>query len=210
MTVQQTPLDVTYKGCENVLAEAVSNNQVFHLVVHLGDAEEGIAGYRLEKTARAGGYVLPDGHGKLPDASTQPTYWNDNNSLESSVRMADVHVRWQSERPVSRNPHAPDIAGGPREMLTSVQDSLLIASTDAGHSLCEYLFYSSLAYLRHTGNEGVPWHDRTTVEFLHIPDNNDEARIIEGRDVVMSLVYSIIDSRRQRDGDYNEEGIALA
>lgn len=78
-------------------------------------------------------------------------------------------------------------------------------SEDAGHFVCEYLFFASLANTQvTTKREGIQWEHRTTVELLQVPTTCDTANIEKGRDVVVSLIYAIIDSRRQRDGDYDE------
>lgn len=86
------------------------------------------------------------------------------------------------------------------------KDQMLRASEDAGGYLCEYILYSSLAFLKHKGNAEIAWPNRTSVEFLHLPEGEDDASVEKGCEVAIKLILSLIDSRRQRDGDYDADG----
>lgn len=45
------------------------------------------------------------------------------------------------------------------------------------------------------------------MELLNIPAANDKASIEKGREIVIALIYALIDSRRQRDGDYDDHTV---
>lgn len=91
-------------------------------------------------------------------------------------------------------------------MLRREQDKTTVrVSEDAGKSLSEYLYYSTLAYYNHMRNNDLPWYERTTVALMRAPMALDSKSIERGRLAVTSLIYSLIDSRRMRDGDHDEE-----
>ena len=76
-------------------------------------------------------------------------------------------------------------------------------SSDAGHYVCDYLYYGSLARLHHEGNEKRPWQGRMTVVFLHVPYVSGAEAIEKGRDVTVALIRALVDSRRARADDYD-------
>jgi hypothetical protein len=55
----------------------------------------------------------------------------------------------------------------------------------------------------HVGN-GLAWQERTLVSCMIMPNDTSEEALERGKDVVISLIYALIDSRRYRDGDYDE------
>ena len=74
--------------------------------------------------------------------------------------------------------------------------------------MCDYQFYSSLARSLHVqvNDPKLTWKDRTMVSFMHVPIANDAKSVEKGREIAIGLIYALIDSRRSRDGDYDEDG----
>ncbi len=63
-------------------------------------------------------------------------------------------------------------------------------SEDAGHYLCDFIYYSSLAQLWKENPQG-----ERQVVFLHVPVQSDEASIEKGRTVLIELIRSMVRSR---------------
>jgi len=62
-------------------------------------------------------------------------------------------------------------------------------SEDAGRYLCDFIYYSSLAYLTRKEEE-------RRVVFLHVPVNSDEVAIQTGVDITVELIRAIVQSGR--------------
>lgn len=60
-------------------------------------------------------------------------------------------------------------------------------SEDAGRYLCDFIYYSSLAYLTKKDE------DRQVV-FLHVPVESDEVAIQTGTEVTIGLIRAIVES----------------
>lgn len=88
---------------------------------------------------------------------------------------------------------------------TRCQNEDVRISEDAGRYICEYQLYASLAHMSHVGNGKLPWKERTTVAFMHVPKCAAAGveKLERSREVAIGLIYSLIDSRRSRDGDYD-------
>ncbi|CAK4031767.1 peptidase C15, pyroglutamyl peptidase I [Lecanosticta acicola] len=71
----------------------------------------------------------------------------------------------------------------------------LQASNDAGHYLCDYIYFNSLAYFgRKSGvMEGGEAKDRPVL-FLHVPAESDGDMIDRGRAVALALIRAMADS----------------
>jgi len=76
-------------------------------------------------------------------------------------------------------------------------------SDDPGRYLCDYIYYTSLAHFHHNSDVHLPWHEKTSVVFLHVPAEA-ESSIETGREITIALIRALIDSRRMRQDDYNE------
>lgn len=64
------------------------------------------------------------------------------------------------------------------------------ASDDAGHYLCDFIYYSSLAHFWRKGKgEG-----ERKVVFLHVPPESDEEVLDKGREVTLALVRAMVES----------------
>lgn len=64
-------------------------------------------------------------------------------------------------------------------------------SDDAGHYLCDFIYYSSLA---HRWREGK---DRP-VTFLHVPSDASERAVGMGRELAIGLIRSLVESEVAR------------
>jgi pyrrolidone-carboxylate peptidase len=71
-------------------------------------------------------------------------------------------------------------------------------SEDAGHYLCDFTYFSSLAYLYRMGM-------RRRVLFLHVPSDASEHSVALGRELVLQLVRSIVESELAKGGGFKME-----
>lgn len=85
-------------------------------------------------------------------------------------------------------------------------------SEDAGHYLCDFIYYSSLAELYNKGmregeGEGEgEWEGRKKVIFLHVPSDASEGAVLRGRELLLQLVRGVVESELERKKDKNKEG----
>jgi pyroglutamyl-peptidase len=69
------------------------------------------------------------------------------------------------------------------------QNADIRVSEDAGRYLCDFIYYSSLAYLEKSREE-------KRVVFLHVPIEADEAALKTGVDVTIELIRAMVQSGR--------------
>jgi pyroglutamyl-peptidase len=62
-------------------------------------------------------------------------------------------------------------------------------SEDAGRYLCDFIYYSSLAYLTKKEEE-------RRVIFLHVPVESDEAAVNTGVEATIELIRALVQSRQ--------------
>ena len=155
----------------------------FDMVVHMGIASTRPY-YSIETHGHRDGYdehkfgdvlgeKLPDGFGKA--------HWPDcPEILHTSFDCDDILRRWKQ--------HVLPLHS------TDGRDVDLRLSDDAGHFMCDFIYFSSLAtYYRHHGrNED----GERPVIFLHIPAESEEEDILRGQEVTMALIQSMAESRR--------------
>jgi pyroglutamyl-peptidase len=67
----------------------------------------------------------------------------------------------------------------------------LRVSEDAGHYLCDFIYFSSLAHL---------WKQQRPkkVVFLHVPLHSDEQSIKRGVELVLTLIRSLVESELEK------------
>jgi pyroglutamyl-peptidase len=76
----------------------------------------------------------------------------------------------------------------------SLKDNLdLRISEDAGRYLCDFIYFSSLAHLSKAK-------ESQRVVFLHVPSDYSEQAITSGRELVLQLIKSIVESELARKG----------
>ena len=149
------------------------------VVIHIGMAGPQLQ-YSLEKLGHR------DGYGKYKDVDNEPCgdeerrekegsewVWDGcPDRLETDFDTEDVLRRWRKHCPAHRH--------------------YLKMSTDAGHFLCDFIYFSSLAYL-YKRNE------QRRVVFLHVPSDGSEEALERGREVVVKLIRSLVESELERE-----------
>ena len=171
------------------------------LVVHIGMAGPRLV-YSLERIGHRNTYRMRDVDGKLPD-DDRPRHecggkgedQDDDDedggegrgdekggkrfrnrddcsfrgcpeTLETAFDVADVWQRWKQLLP--------------RDVETRV-------SSDAGRYLCDFVFFSSLAYLYRKK-------ETRRVVFLHVPCDASDAMVARGRNVTINLIRALVES----------------
>ncbi|KAJ9139162.1 Pyroglutamyl peptidase type [Pleurostoma richardsiae] len=129
--------------------------------------------YALERVGHRDGYGMRDVDGKLLRDEERRLeegagwVWHGcPPALETELDAEDVMERWIK--------HSPDNLD-------------LRMSFDAGHYLCDFIYYSSLAHL---------WkaQERRRVLFLHVPADASEDALRTGTELVTQLIRSIVES----------------
>lgn len=73
-------------------------------------------------------------------------------------------------------------------------------SDDAGHYLCDFIYYSSLAHLWKQGRD-------RKVTFFHVPADASKGAVSTGRDLCINLIRSMVESEvARRESPGNEDG----
>lgn len=85
--------------------------------------------------------------------------------------------------------------GGADNDGATQKDADLRISEDAGHYLCDFIYYSSLAHL---------WKQQRSrkLTFLHVPADASERSVELGRELAVNLIRAVVDSevnRRRRE-----------
>ncbi|KAI9338357.1 hypothetical protein DFJ73DRAFT_962129 [Zopfochytrium polystomum] len=143
------------------------------LALHIGMAGSDPT-YHLEQLGHRDGYFSPDVDGKLLEDEKRRKEEGDGwiwhglpAELETDVDVKGVVSRWRELCPHSQ----------------------MKVSRDAGHYLCDFIYYSSLAHLRvHQPDK------RRRVVFLHVPDDASDAAVQRGKEVVLALLQAMIES----------------
>lgn len=69
------------------------------------------------------------------------------------------------------------------------KDADVRISEDAGHFLCDFIYYSSLSHL-YSHHPNRP----RKVLFLHVPTDANDETIPRGRELALSLIRSVVES----------------
>ncbi|KAK4673209.1 hypothetical protein QC763_109800 [Podospora pseudopauciseta] len=192
LLVHPSPIHVGYRAVRNLVPslwhlDSPSTPKI-DLAVHIGMA--GPRGfYSIERRAHKSNYTMGDVDNNLLsdlDDESDPHPWQDlPEELLSDLDMEDVLQRWRD--------HSPPYSD-------------LRISEDAGHYLCDFIYYSSLAHLVKNNP-----HERKRVVFLHVPSEASPAWVKVGRELCLSLVRGMVESevvRRERGlkvEDHQEE-----
>ncbi|KAI0484796.1 putative pyroglutamyl peptidase type I [Xylariaceae sp. FL0804] len=146
--------------------------------VHVGMAGPRPGHYALERRGHRDGYAKRDVDGRPLDDEARHRdqgagwVWHGlPRELETDLDAEDVHRRW--------------VARSPKDLSLQVSD-------DAGHYLCDFIYYSSLAHLHKQRR-------RRNVVFLHVPLHSDEHSLALGRELVLNLIRSIVESELARE-----------
>jgi len=133
--------------------------------------------YSVERRGHRDGYAMRDVDGCLLDEAArrreaaergEEWVWEGcPEELLSDVDVDDVWMRWRAALP----------------------DLDIRRSEDAGRYLCDFIYYSSLAYLWKRKEE-------KRVVFLHVPVDSDETAIQTGKDILVELIRAVAQSQR--------------
>ncbi|KAJ2904142.1 hypothetical protein MKZ38_008763 [Zalerion maritima] len=175
---RDVPLDSPVHRTPNREANGPTPATRIDIVVHIGMAGPRHT-YQVEMLGHRDGYAMSDVDGKMlgddspnPETGRRPCDEDDwawkgtPNHLVTDVDIKDVHRRWMELLPGS----VP-----------------LILSTDPGRYLCDFIYFSSLAYLYRR-------EERRRVVFLHVPCDPDEKMLQKGRQVALGLIQALVES----------------
>ncbi|KAL8952332.1 MAG: hypothetical protein Q9222_001743 [Ikaeria aurantiellina] len=172
-TVWQTPTRMT-PPLEDWLSMESGDTLEWDFVLHIGMAAPRKY-YTMETCAHRDGYVARDESGETLEGDT---FWRDEYKapeiLQPAFDVDDVWRRWKSD-------------------LMGVD---IRPSNDAGHFLCDFIYYTSLVeYWRKDPEKQAP------VMFLHVPGNIEDLDIEMGRKVALGLIGAMVGSmKRKEDG----------
>ncbi|KAK3693725.1 hypothetical protein B0T22DRAFT_436885 [Podospora appendiculata] len=133
--------------------------------------------YCIERQAHRDGYAMKDVDNEfLRDQERRVrqgkdwVWYGQPKELLTDFDLDDVLSRWKDNSP----------------------DGLdLRISDDAGHYLCDFIYFSSLAHLHKAG-------EKRNVVFLHVPCDSSEQSIATGKELLLQLIRSIAESEVTR------------
>ncbi|WQF78108.1 Putative peptidase C15, pyroglutamyl peptidase I [Colletotrichum destructivum] len=147
--------------------------------VHIGMAGPRLF-YSVERRGHRDGYSFPDVDGnRLGDEERRREegdgwVWHGMPpEIETGLDLEEVLVRWRGHSP---------------------EGSDLRISEDAGHYLCDFIYFSSLSLLWKAQK-----HRRVT--FLHVPSDASEESVARGTELTLQLIRSIAESELRRRGE---------
>lgn len=152
----------------------------YDMVLNIGLAP-GRSFYTLETLGHRDGYDRKDEDGKtlMGDTFWQREY-NAPERLHTSFNTEDVWRRWKS----------------------GLMDVDLRPSHNAGHYLCDFIYYACmLEYWRRNPN------GRRPCMFLHVPNGLEDEDIERGRDVAQGLINALVASEMAEDGRKRVEDV---
>ncbi|KAK3393729.1 hypothetical protein B0H63DRAFT_25746 [Podospora didyma] len=185
LLVHPEPIHVGYAAVRKLVPELWDLDQQKHpdrpkidLTIHIG-----MAGprpfYSIERRGHRDGYAMKDVDNEfLKDQERRNREGKDwvwdgePKELLTELDLDDVLKRWKT--------HSPD-------------DADLRISEDAGHYLCDFIYFSSLAHLHKAG-------EKRNVVFLHVPSDTTTEKIATGKDLLLQLIRSIVESELTRRG----------
>ncbi|KAK0667193.1 hypothetical protein QBC41DRAFT_396435 [Cercophora samala] len=197
LLVHPTPIHVGYRAVRDLVpslwhldSPPSPSSPKIDLAIHIGMA--GPRGYyAIERRAHKQPYTMGDvDNNLLSDLDADlarhniPHPWEDlPEEILSDLDMEDVLRRWRD--------HSPPYSD-------------LRISEDAGHYLCDFIYYSSLAHLmKNQGGEGGG--RKKKVVFLHVPCESGPAWVRVGREVCLGLVRGMVESEVVREGKLKRE-----
>ncbi|GJN68623.1 hypothetical protein PLICBS_002666 [Purpureocillium lilacinum] len=175
--VHPEPIHVGYKAVRGVVPTFWDRSlgHKIDFAIHIGMAGPQPV-YKVERRGHRTGYKSPDVDGeKLIDEEDgrhgEDWIWHGlPDEIETDLDLENVLERWQGH---------------------SSKDMDLRVSEDAGHFLCDFIYYSSLATLL---KEDRP----RNVAFFHVPANASDKYITQGRDLAINLIRAIAESQTAR------------
>lgn len=179
-----SPIRVCYEEARSLVPALLEAYQdTIDLVLHIGMAS-GRKFYAAERYAHRSNYDQhKDVDGHVPGIEeVQELFPDCPVMMETSLPYEDVLSGWQSA--VLQMPEGSPAYGADCR-----------PSEDAGHYLCDYTYFNSLAWYgrRNEQLEGGKAADRP-VMFFHVPAESDEETLERGRAVAVALIRSMADA----------------
>ncbi|CAI7638520.1 unnamed protein product [Penicillium bialowiezense] len=180
--VHPTPIAVAYATVREamplILEEFAASNggRRPDLIIHIGIAAPRPY-YSVETLAHRDDYIITDVEGRAG--------WEDGEKLWRQLDLPPVLIPGRaSEDPSSASSYQPD------EQFLDVWRSFapqsdLRISKDAGHYLCDFIFYTSLSLAHQQGRD-------RNILFLHVPGGSEDADIEQGRVVALALIKAMV------------------
>ncbi|KAK4165742.1 hypothetical protein QBC43DRAFT_207945 [Cladorrhinum sp. PSN259] len=167
LIVHPEPVHVGYKAVRS-LVPLLWETYKPHYTIHIGMAGPR-AFYSIERRGHRDGYKMRDVDGSFL-GETEKFDTDLPEELETDLDVGDVLVRWRGFSP---------------------KYSDLRISEDAGHYLCDFIYFSSLSYLWKQPRE-------RKVLFLHVPSDASEGAVQRGRELLLQLVRGVVESEQLR------------
>lgn len=149
--------------------------------------------YSIEKMAHRDNYdAFPDVHGAKMDKRDGLVFWSDCPPiLETSLDFTDVYARWSASILLGQDTNPGAEAG-------DMQGIVFGHSQDAGHFLCDFIYYSTLAEhwraKKHCMSGGGAEVLERPVMFLHLPPWTGADDLRKGRAVTIALLKALGES----------------
>ncbi|KAK4464159.1 hypothetical protein QBC42DRAFT_337110 [Cladorrhinum samala] len=191
LLVHPEPIHVSYRTVRSLVPTL--HSQKPDIVVHVGMAGPR-AYYSIERRGHRDGYQMQDVDGKYladyEDVNSDDWVWKDlPEEIETDFDCEDVLRKWKNYSP---------------------RYSDLRISEDAGHYLCDFIYFSSLAELykkgKREGEGGGEGEVRKKVIFLHVPSDASEGAVLRGRELLLQLVRGVVECELERKKDDSKEG----
>ncbi|KAG4431005.1 hypothetical protein IFR05_013513 [Cadophora sp. M221] len=172
--VHPSPMKVAYKSVRELVPTLWEGRKI-DFAIHIGMAS-GRRFYSVERRAHRDGYNMKDvdeellRDGERRRLEGEGWVWSGlPEELVSVVDVDDVWKRWRAALP------GKDVR----------------VSEDAGRYLCDFIYFSSMAYL--TKKE----EDRRVL-FLHVPVNADAVAVENGIEITIELIRAMVQSDRMK------------
>lgn len=179
-----SPIRVAYHEARELIPPLLeSHHKTVDLVLHIGMAS-GRQHYSAEQYAHRSNY---DSHkdldGEVPPPEEADEFYGDCPvMMETSLDYEGVLRRWQSS--ILKTPKGSPAHGADCR-----------PSNDAGHYLCDYVFFNSLTWYARQNKryEDGKFPDRPVL-FLHVPAESSGDMLEKGRAVAIALIRAMVDS----------------
>ncbi|KAI0998825.1 hypothetical protein K3495_g9371 [Podosphaera aphanis] len=170
IVITPDPIKVAYRAVRDLIPSLWDRKRA-DMAIHIGLAQDRDY-YSIERLAHRDGYRMADVDGFMcPDsrghmaADPNWVWYGLPEELKSDLDIDDVWKRWK----------------------TSLMSADLRVSDDPGRYLCDFIYYSSLAYLAQSSRKKL-------VTFLHVPPHADETAISFGTEVTIKLIQAMVQS----------------
>jgi pyrrolidone-carboxylate peptidase len=180
--VHPTPIPVAYATVREALPLILEEFAANHggrrpdLIIHIGIAAPRQY-YSVESLAHRDDYNITDINGR-------PGYV-DGEKRWKGLGLPPILIPGRAtDDPSSASPYQPD-----DQFLETwrsfAPESDLRISKDAGHYLCDFIFYTSMSLAQLQGQD-------RNILFLHVPGGSEDANIEQGRVVTLALIKAMV------------------